>query len=265
MTVKKKLAAGLRLTVTPKVRVCAPALAQPQFCPPQAALPAGTPVLKVGVKYAPPFVMQGERGGWQGLAIELWETLALCLGTRHVYSEFATIEELIAAVAQGHIDVAVGAISITSARAQRVDFSQPFHQGAQIETCTAGHNREAPARGDFVENRAAKPGEIAGCKQIDRVRDIDQVMGDSAAVGERQFGAPDIKKSEDLDGIAVHDLAPEALRQTERKLGLSRAGGTGDGDQFAGGRDTGSGRGVQRRESQQRYTMWTSTVVLWLR
>lgn len=107
-----------------------PVLAQPQFCPAQAALPAGTPVLKVGVKYAPPFVMSAERGRWRGLGIEAWETVALCLGARHAYSEFATTEEMIAALEQHQIDVAVGAISITSARALRVDFSQPFHQGA---------------------------------------------------------------------------------------------------------------------------------------
>jgi polar amino acid transport system substrate-binding protein len=105
------------------------ALAAPQFCPREAQLPSGT-ALKVGVKYAPPFVLENGRKGWQGLAIELWETTALCLGTRHEYIEFATGDELLAALERREIDVAVGALSITSERERRVDFSHAYHNGS---------------------------------------------------------------------------------------------------------------------------------------
>ena len=108
----------------------APAAAAPQFCPAGVQAAAGTAPLKVGVKYAPPFVMENDKKGWQGLAIEMWETIALCLGTRHEYIEFATTEELLAAIEKRDIDVGVGALSITSAREQRVDFSHAYYTGS---------------------------------------------------------------------------------------------------------------------------------------
>jgi polar amino acid transport system substrate-binding protein len=104
--------------------------AAPQFCPPEAALAARAAPLKVGVKYAPPFVLENDRRGWRGLAIELWETTALCLGTRHEYVEYASTEELLDAVQKREIDVAVGALSITSSREQRVDFSHAYYNGS---------------------------------------------------------------------------------------------------------------------------------------
>lgn len=109
----------------------APAAAAPQFCPRGAQLPATAAPLKVGVKYAPPFVMENDKKGWQGLAIEMWETIALCLGTRHEYTEYATTEELLAAIEKHEIDVGVGALGITSAREQRVDFSHAYYVGSQ--------------------------------------------------------------------------------------------------------------------------------------
>ncbi|HET7866521.1 MAG TPA: transporter substrate-binding domain-containing protein [Burkholderiaceae bacterium] len=108
----------------------APAQAAPQFCPAGVQVAAGMAPLKVGVKYAPPFVMENDKKGWQGLAVEMWETIALCLGTRHEYIEFATTEELLAAIEKHDVDVGVGALSITSAREQRVDFSHPYYTGS---------------------------------------------------------------------------------------------------------------------------------------
>ena len=108
----------------------APAMAAPQFCPAGVQVAAGTAPLKVGVKFAPPFVMENDRKGWQGLAIEMWETIALCLGTRHEYIEFATTDELLAAIDKHDIDVAVGALSITSERERRVDFSHAYYTGS---------------------------------------------------------------------------------------------------------------------------------------
>lgn len=117
------LVAGLAVGV-------APAEAAPQFCPAGVQGAAGTAPLKVGVKYAPPFVMENDKKGWQGLAVEMWETIALCLGTRHEYIEFATTEELLAAIEKHDIDVGVGALSITSARERRVDFSHAYYTGS---------------------------------------------------------------------------------------------------------------------------------------
>jgi ABC-type amino acid transport substrate-binding protein len=105
-------------------------------CPP-AAEAAGRGVdaalgrpLKVGVHHAPPLAMEGERGGWQGMAVDLWEQVALCLGTRHEYVEFATVADLLEATEQGAVDLALGALPITSRAEQRLDFTHAFHTGS---------------------------------------------------------------------------------------------------------------------------------------
>lgn len=102
--------------------------AAPQFCPDGVATQTKQP-LKVGIQYAPPFVMN-DKNGWQGLSIELWETIALCMGVKHEYVEFATTEELLNAVTSRKIDLAIGALSITSKREQVLDFSHSYHTGS---------------------------------------------------------------------------------------------------------------------------------------
>lgn len=108
----------------------APAHAAPAFCPDDLpATPVGTR-LKVGIKYAPPFVMRDEKKRWKGLAVDLWETIALCMNTRHVYVEYPSTDELLRAAESGEVDVALGAISITHRRERLLDFSHAFHNGS---------------------------------------------------------------------------------------------------------------------------------------
>jgi ABC-type amino acid transport substrate-binding protein len=99
-------------------------------CPEGVRLDAGRPELRVGVKYAPPFVLEGKRGGWTGLSIELWQQVAACLGVKQTYIEFATAEELLDAVAHRRVDVGVSALSVTGERERRLDFTHAFHTGA---------------------------------------------------------------------------------------------------------------------------------------
>ena len=83
--------------------------------------------LQVGVRIAPPFVIQGENG-FEGIAIELWEDIARENGWRYQYKAME-LQPLFAAVSAGRIDVAVGALSVTAEREEILDFSQPFSQG----------------------------------------------------------------------------------------------------------------------------------------
>lgn len=88
--------------------------------------------LKVGVYVSPPFVMESA-GGFAGMAIDLWKIIADELGTKFEYTEYNTYGDIIGAVADGQVDVAVTNISITESRAQAVDFTQPwFDAGARI-------------------------------------------------------------------------------------------------------------------------------------
>lgn len=68
-----------------------------------------------------------------GFAVELWENVARELKLTYDYSTVGSAKEMIDAVEAQTADIAVGALSITSEREKRVDFSQPFYEsGLQI-------------------------------------------------------------------------------------------------------------------------------------
>lgn len=82
--------------------------------------------LVVGVKPAPPFVIEGAEGDWRGITIELWERLAdeLDLEYRFVKRD---LSGLINGAADGRLDVVAAALTITSEREKRMDFTHPFY------------------------------------------------------------------------------------------------------------------------------------------
>ncbi len=101
------------------------------FLLPQAVALAqeqATVPIKVGIFVNPPFVMKQD-GRYTGIAVELWEDLAEKLGRQFSYVEFGTIHDLVQATATGSIDVAVTNLTINQARAERVDFTQPWLDG----------------------------------------------------------------------------------------------------------------------------------------
>lgn len=98
---------------------------------PQTAA-AQTGPLRAGVHLSPPFVMRGP-AFYHGYAVELFETIASRLGLRHEYTLFATLPDMLDAVARGDIDVAVSNLTITHDRLVRMDFTQPwFDDGLRI-------------------------------------------------------------------------------------------------------------------------------------
>jgi ABC-type amino acid transport substrate-binding protein len=82
--------------------------------------------LRVGTTVAPPFAMRDDGGEWYGIAIDLWRALA-----DEMRLEFELVERpfdsLLAEVESGELDLAVAAVTITSERETRLDFSHPFH------------------------------------------------------------------------------------------------------------------------------------------
>jgi hypothetical protein len=60
------------------------------------------------------------------------------------------------------------------------------------------------------------------------IDDVEEVVGKTAALHCVGFGSPHINFAVHSNGIAVHDLAVEPLRQTEGEPGLSAAGGPQD-------------------------------------
>lgn len=81
--------------------------------------------LKVGIKEAPPLVFRGPEGQWRGPAVMLWERIAETHQLEFEYLEF-DLESLLAAVESAEIDVAVGALSMTPEREERLDFTHPY-------------------------------------------------------------------------------------------------------------------------------------------
>lgn len=110
-------AAAAAPTVAPEAPAVAPTGPAPS---PEAT---DDPVV-VGVRVAPPFVME-EDGAYSGLAFALWEEVARELGVEFEVEE-RDIEGLLDGVANGELAAAVAALTITSEREERVDFTHPY-------------------------------------------------------------------------------------------------------------------------------------------
>jgi ABC-type amino acid transport substrate-binding protein len=79
----------------------------------------------VGTRIAPPFAMKNGEGGWEGISIDLWRRVAERLGLRCRLEERDTVQALLEAVTAGQVDAAA-ALTVTAARRQVMDFTQPF-------------------------------------------------------------------------------------------------------------------------------------------
>lgn len=88
---------------------------------------AQEPPLKVGITTVPPFVMETDNGRWEGISIDLWEDIAEGMERKFEWVPMS-FNELLEAVENGEIDVAVGALTMTADREARFDFSHPFYQ-----------------------------------------------------------------------------------------------------------------------------------------
>ncbi len=83
--------------------------------------------LVVGTKEAPPFSMKTDDGAWTGISIDLWRRIAAELDLPFEFRE-ADLQGLLDGVADGSLDMAVAALTITSEREKVMDFTHPFFQ-----------------------------------------------------------------------------------------------------------------------------------------
>ncbi|MHB8382601.1 MAG: transporter substrate-binding domain-containing protein [Candidatus Binataceae bacterium] len=81
--------------------------------------------LRVGVFIEPPFVMDGP-DGLGGFAVDLWSKIATTQNWSSNYQQVGSIPELLDKLNKGELDIGVTDLSITSARLQLVDFTQPY-------------------------------------------------------------------------------------------------------------------------------------------
>ncbi len=85
--------------------------------------------LKVGVSGSEPFVIR-EGDALTGVSVAIWEAMAIELEREHELIEVASPDDAIARVEEGTLDLAIGPISISSARARRVAFTQPYFESS---------------------------------------------------------------------------------------------------------------------------------------
>ena len=85
--------------------------------------------LRVGVAGNEPFVF-GDAEKPYGIAIDIWQDLASEHGWTYDYKWFGTVQSALLALQNGELDLVVGPISITSDRAAKVNFSQPYYQSS---------------------------------------------------------------------------------------------------------------------------------------
>ena len=98
-----------------------------------ATQPAGDPAadrngpIRVAVKPAEPFVIESD-DGFEGISIELWERVAERVGIEYEYVR-TDLDGLLGSVESGEAGAGVGAITVTSEREERLDFTHPFYTG----------------------------------------------------------------------------------------------------------------------------------------
>lgn len=99
---------------------------------------AQTPSLNVVAVGTPPFVVE-EDGEISGLSVDVWSAVAAELGVEERVETAPDVAAALDRVAAGDADVAIGPISITAARAERVRFTQPyFHSSLGILAPASG-------------------------------------------------------------------------------------------------------------------------------
>lgn len=72
-----------------------------------------------------PFEFKGEGGRYEGFDIDLWQAIAEGLKLDYVLKPMP-FEQLMKAVQQGEVDVAIAGITITAEREMGIDFSYPY-------------------------------------------------------------------------------------------------------------------------------------------
>ncbi|MGY8660868.1 transporter substrate-binding domain-containing protein [Bradyrhizobium sp. UFLA05-109] len=111
----------------------------------------GTTKLRVATRIVPPLVIE-KNGTLSGFSIELWNGIGERLHRETEYVVTPDVGELLAAVEGGRADLGIAAISITSDRENRFDFSQPIlNSGLQILVRGTAANVEPNPLLEFVE------------------------------------------------------------------------------------------------------------------
>lgn len=92
-----------------------------------AAQESQSPLLRVGLSEVPPFVIHEPDGSWKGISVDLWRQIAQRLGYRYEFKPLP-FGELLPALESNHLDVVIGALTMTAERETVLDFTHPFYE-----------------------------------------------------------------------------------------------------------------------------------------
>ncbi|MGO9237450.1 MAG: transporter substrate-binding domain-containing protein [Methylocella sp.] len=87
-----------------------------------------TAPLRVAVYDVPPYGTVGSDGALSGLSVDLWRRVAEELEWEYRLTPVSQMEAILSGLEEGRFDAAIGAITITPERVERVDFSYPTHR-----------------------------------------------------------------------------------------------------------------------------------------
>lgn len=82
-------------------------------------------ILRIGIHEKPPYATKEKSGEWNGIAVDLWNSIALEAGLRFEFVE-TPYQDILPGVASGKLDAAVGEIEVTKESEKLVDFTQPY-------------------------------------------------------------------------------------------------------------------------------------------
>ena len=89
--------------------------------------------LTVGVYVSQPFVMPMDDSTFQGMAIELWQTISKSLGISSRYIQYHSFKELLEATVRGDVDILLTNLTVTHERATQLVVSYPwFDSGIRV-------------------------------------------------------------------------------------------------------------------------------------
>ena len=86
-------------------------------------------VLRIGIAENPPYATKDASGEWSGIAVDLWNSIALQTGLRFEFVETPN-GHLLPNVADGKLDAALGETEVTTESEKAVDFTQPYLMSA---------------------------------------------------------------------------------------------------------------------------------------
>ncbi len=111
--------------------------------PSALTLPGRDRPLRVATRIVPPLVMQ-KQDALTGFSIELWQAITDQLGVKSDLLVKEDVGDILTSVAAGQADLGIAAISITTQRYQKFDFSQPILEGG-LQILVREPSRRSPS------------------------------------------------------------------------------------------------------------------------